>query len=162
MFSDPQAAAFNFVTDVLGFADPTLAGSGGTGRDQTVTFRPNARAGITTDVAVHDTGAIRGWVVTGVSSTQGTIDSFSIDGSRLTLSGSATAFEATVSVLVLDQEGNVLAESFTMAGANGEQGPYEAMIEVDLAAGTPFWVMIGEGDASGEGGFLWATTARVG
>jgi hypothetical protein len=161
MFSDPQSAALNFVTDVLGFAEPTLAGRAGTGPDQTFTFRPNARAGISTDVTVHDTGTVRGWVVTGVSSPEGTIESASISGGRVTLSGSATAFEATVSVLVLDQEGNVLAETFTMAGANGEQGPYEATIGVGPEAGTPFWVMIAEGDASGEGDFVWATTAAL-
>lgn len=161
MFSDPQSAALNFVIDVLGFAEPTAAGSGGTGDDQTFTFRPTAAAGLTTEITVHDTGAIRGWVVTGVSSPEGTIESAGLDGSTVTLSGSASAFEATVAVLVLDQEGNVLAQSFTMAGANGEQGPYQATIDVDLSAGTPFWVMIAEGDESGRSGFLWATTAPL-
>jgi hypothetical protein len=161
MFSDPQSAAFSFATDVLGFADPTFSGSTEEGLDQTFTVHPNARAGVSTDITVHDTGAVRGWVVTGMSSPQGTIDAASFEGGTVTLSGSATAFEATVSVLVLDQEGNVLAESFTMAGANGEQGPYQTTIDVDPEAGTPFWVMIAEGDASGEGDLVWATTAAL-
>ena len=93
----------------------------------------------------------------GTWSNQGTIDEATLED-PFTLRGSATAFEATVAVLVLDQEGNVLAETFTNAGSNGEQGPYTAEIDVDPNAGTPFWVMIGEGDASGEGRLLWATT----
>ena len=99
---------------------------------------------------MHDTGPVRGWVVTGTSSTEGTIDGVT---SRTTveLSGSATAFEATIAVLVLDQEGNILARDITMAGANGEQGPYNTSISIPADAGTPFWVMIGEGDASGRG-----------
>jgi hypothetical protein len=161
MFSDPQAAAFNFVTDVLGLAEPTLAGNAGDGADQTFTFRPRPTAGITTEIAVHDTGSVRGWVVTGVSSPEGTIESASLAGGTVTVSGSATAFEATVTVLVLDQEGNILAETFTMGGANGEQGPYQTTVDVDPGAGTPFWVMIAESDASGEGVYSWATTASL-
>jgi hypothetical protein len=161
VFSEPESAALNFVTDVLGFFEPTAAGSAGDGPDRTFTYRPTSTAGLTTEVTVHDTGAVRGWVVTGVSSPEGTIESVTIDGGTVTLSGSATAFEATVAVLVLDQEGNVLARSFTMAGANGEQGPYQTAIDVDPSAGTPFWVMIAEGDESGQGDFLWATTAPL-
>jgi hypothetical protein len=162
VFDNPGAAALNFVTDVLGFAEPHQSSSEGNDvTDASFTFNPRPTASIATVVDVHNTGPIRGWVVTGARSEQGTIDEFSFDGTTVTLSGSATAFEATVAVLVLDQEGNVLAESFTMAGANGEMGPYQTTIDVDPGAGTPFWVMIGEGDASGEGDMVWAATATL-
>lgn len=167
VFDDPQAAALAFVTDVLGFAEPTLAGSGmiassegGTERFFTYTSRPTA--GIATDVTVHDTGVARGWVVIGVTSEQGTIDDVRFDGSTASLSGVASAFEATVTIQLLDQEGNVLAESFTMAGSNGDLGPYEDTIDLGpQPIGTPFWVMVSEADASGDGDTIWATTARL-
>jgi hypothetical protein len=162
MFADAQNAAFNFATDVLGFAEPTQDGTttSADGRDVTFAYHPRPAAGATTNITVHDTGAIRGWVVTGLTSDEGSIDSASLDGTTVSLSGSARAFEATLYIRVLDQEGNVLAESFTMAGAT-EQLPYEATIEVDPAAGTAFWVMVADADASGEGGYIWAATAPL-
>lgn len=161
MFDDPQAAALNFAIDVLGFADATVAeGETEAGEGAfIVTARPTA--GIRTEIIVHDTGPIRGWVVTGAASDEGTIDEVSVGESKITIAGSASAFEATVTVLVLDQEGTVLAQSTTFAGANGEQGPYETTIDVAADAGTPFWVVIAESDASGEGDYTWATTATL-
>ena len=161
MFDDPDAAALAFVTDILGFADPALADSTVEGDDAEVVYHPNPRASVNTTLSVHNTGELRGWVVTGLTSNQGSIDDVTFDGTTVTLSGSASAFEAHVTILVLDAEGNVLAESFTMASGSAEQGPYEASIEVEPAAGTPFWVMIAEGDASGEGEFLWAATSSL-
>jgi hypothetical protein len=161
VFDNPESAALNFVVDVLGFADPALADVTTEGSDAHVVYHPRPTAGANTTVVVHDTGPTRGWVVTGTRSSEGTIEQASYDGSAVTLSGMATAFEATVVVLVLDQEGNILAETFTMAGANGEQGPYETTIDVDPTAGTPFWVMITESDMSGEGDFVWAATATL-
>ena len=157
VFDNPEAAALAFATDVLGFPQPAVAEGTTEGTDGQYIVHPRPTAGISTTIRVHDTGPVRGWVVTGASSDQGTIDEVeALD--TFTLSGSATAFEATVTVLVLDQEGNILAESFTNAGANGELGPYTAEIPVDPNAGTPFWVMIAESDASGEGRYVWATT----
>jgi hypothetical protein len=158
VFDAPEAAALAFASDVLGFAEPTLAEGTTEGDDGRYVIYPRPSAGVPTMVDVHFTGPIRGWVVTGAESSQGTIDDAELGTDSFTLSGSATAFEATVTVLVLDMEGNVLAETFTNAGANGEMGPYTAEIEVDPSAGTPFWIMIAESDASGEGTYTWATT----
>lgn len=69
----------------------------------------------------------------------------------VTLSGTATAFEATVLWSVLDADGTTVAEGFTMAGANGEYGPWT--VPVELSPGTYTAVlqapdMAGEGDTS--------------
>jgi hypothetical protein len=60
------------------------------------------------------------------------------EGQRLpagtvTVSGTATAFEANVLWEVTDADGAVVADGFTMAGANGEYGPFS--FDVDLAPG---------------------------
>jgi hypothetical protein len=161
VFDNPESAALAFATDVLGFADATLAEGTTEGVDAEYVVHPNPNAAISTRIRLHHTGEIRGWVVTSTASAQGTIDGVSIDGGAVTISGSATAFEATVTVALLDLEGNVLAETFTMAGSNGELGPYTASIGPPTG-GTASWVMIGEGDASGQGRLSWATLVPLG
>ena len=124
-------------------------------------MHPNPNAAISTRIHLHHTGDIRGWVVTGATSDQGTIDDVQVNGNgTITITGSATAFEATVTVAVLDLEGNYLSETFTMAGSNGEQGPYTATIG-EFFTGEPAFVLIAAGDESGEGRLLWATLAPI-
>ena len=160
VFDSPEAAALAFTTDVLGFAEPTLAEGTTEGDDAQYVVHPRPTAGISTRILLHHTGDLRGWVVTGATSDQGTIDNLRADGGAVTIDGSATAFEATVAVALLDLEGNFLAEDFTMAGSNGEQGPYATSIG-PAPSGTPHWVLIGEGDASGEGRLSWATLVPI-
>lgn len=163
VFDNPESAALAFATDVLGFADATLAEGTTEGVDAEYVVHPRPTASVSTRIRLHDTGAIRGWVVTEATSDQGSIDevvSLSSVQGGVGISGTATAFEATVSVFLLDLEGNVLAETFTMAGSNGEMGPYEATIG-PAPSGTPHFVAIGAGDESGEGRLLWATLAPV-
>jgi hypothetical protein len=160
VFDSPEAAALAFAGDVLGFAEPTLAEGTTEGDDAQYVVHPNPRAAISTRIDVHHTGDLRGWVVTGTTSGQGSIDSIGSEGGAVSIAGSATGFEATVGVALLDVEGNVLAETFTMAGSNGEQGPYAATIGLP-ASGVAHWVMISEGDESGEGRLLWATLAPI-
>src|SRR5690606_21899404 len=106
---------------------------------------PRPTATVSTRIHLHHTGAIRGWVVTGAASSQGSIDDVHVGGSgSITVTGSATAFEATVTVALLDLEGNVLAETTAMAGSNGEIGPYTATLG-ETFVGTPFFVLVGEG-----------------
>lgn len=61
-------------------------------------------------------------------------DGATVPGPRVTISGTGTAFEATLlwRVIVAGTE-DVVAEDFTMAGSMGEIGPFE--IEVDLEPG---------------------------
>lgn len=77
----------------------------------------------------------------------------------VTLSGTATAFEATVGWAVLDEGGAVVAEGFTMAGANGEYGPWT--VPVDLVPGSytaVVWEDNMAGDAEGPGPRIWEDT----
>lgn len=158
MFDDPEAAALAFVTDELNFAVPTLGDSTVEGVDAMVVYHPRPTASVNTTLVLHDTGSARGWVVTGLTSNEGTIDAVDrVDNRTVTITGRASAFEATVSVFVLDVDGNVLGETFTMAGGSGELEPYEATITAER--GDPFWVMICERDASADGDFVWAATA---
>lgn len=53
--------------------------------------------------------------------------------SPVTARGEGTAFEATLLYAVVADGGDVVAEGFTMAGANGEVGPWE--ITLDLGPG---------------------------
>jgi hypothetical protein len=161
VFDSPEAAALAFAGDVLGFAEPTLAEGTTEGDDGQYVVHPNPRAAISTRIDVHHTGDLRGWVVTGTTSDQGTIDDVQVNGNgTITITGSATAFEATVTVAVLDLEGNYLSETFTMSGSNGEQGPYTATIG-EFFTGQPAFVLIAASDESGEGRLLWATLALV-
>jgi hypothetical protein len=165
-FDDPESAAIAFVTDVLGFFEPTLQGSAATDDIETeVTLTSNAQSTATTTVLVHDTGDARGWVVVDVTASNGTIDGAQVvpdpDGVfDVSVTGTASAFEAAVDVRVLDLEGNVLGEGTTLAGANGEVGPYDATVHLDVP-GNPFFVQIAEGDASGRGRFTWGVVRRL-
>lgn len=161
-FDSAEAAAQAFVDEVLGFAQPTIKGTTAT----TVTFSSRPTATSTTTIAVHDTGA-RGWVVTGATSSQGRIDTPAAGAAAtlpLAVSGQSTAFEAQVQLLLLTLDGTVVAESFAMGGSNGEIGPFSGTLDpgpgADLAAG-PYLVVVGEGDASGEGDLAWAAVTLV-
>jgi hypothetical protein len=160
-FETAESAAQAFVTDVLGFADPALADLTEEGSEAQAVYHPRPTASITTTIALHHTGTARGWVVTGVTSDQGSIDSVERQGDDVSVAGLATAFEATVNVRLVDVTGAVLGETTTMAGANGERGPLLAVVHQDRPATGPVYVQIAEGDASGEGAFTWAAWGLV-
>lgn len=62
------------------------------------------------------------------------VDGATVRGPRVTISGTGTAFEATLLWRVVNASTEtVVAEDFTMAGSMGEIGPFE--IEVDLDPG---------------------------
>ena len=57
-----------------------------------------------------------------------------VAGPTVKVSGVATAFEANINWRVLkstDLKGKVVKEGFTMAGANGEVGPYNFTVDLD-------------------------------
>ena len=156
-FDTAESAATAFVTDMLGFARPEQRATAGSGTDVEIAFASRPTAGIETTVAVHDTGPNRGWVVTGTQSSQGNVDRAFLDGEVLVVRGVATAFEAQITLVLLDLEGNVLAETGALAGANGEMGPFEARFDAGAPVADAAFLLIGEGDASGEGRYSWAT-----
>ncbi|MCU1432347.1 MAG: hypothetical protein JWP95_1452 [Actinotalea sp.] len=73
-----------------------------------------------------------GPVVNGPNSITSPAPGETVAGPTVTVTGEGTAFEATLSyrVLVAGTE-EVVVESFTMAGANGEVGPYSFEVELD-------------------------------
>jgi len=75
------------------------------------------------------------------------------------LSGTATAFEANVSWEVLDEDGAVVAEGFTMAGSNGEYGPWTVPVELSPGDYTAvLWAENMAGSDEGPGPRLWQDT----
>ena len=163
-FDDPEAAALAFVTEVLDFDQPTRTGEITESDFATlVSYHPRPTASITTTIEVHDTGA-RGWVVVGTTSDSGFFDNLERDDvvtDGQTVTGEALAFEAHVNVSVHALDGEVLTETFTMAGGT-EQLPFTFDLDLTgIASGTPVWVQIAEGDASGEGRFTWAASVFV-
>lgn len=159
-FDDPQSAALAFADDVLDFADPTPGETADAGTDATIQV-DNRPGGQATSLQLHDTGEARGWVVVGVTSTQGSIDGVSRDGENVSVTGQAIAFEATVNVRLVAVDGTVLGETTTSSGISGELGPFAAVVHQDLAFDGPVYVQVAEGDASGEGRFSWAAWALV-
>ena len=143
--------ALGFANDVLDLPDPVVVEENGV--EVTVQSRPSG--GPRTTVVVVD-GTVRC-----ATSDQGTIDEIQHAASAraVTVSGSATAFEATLTVQLLALDGTVITEQQTMSGSNGEQGPYTATLAYE---GTPpAFVLIAEGDASGEGRFVWGTLRQL-
>lgn len=169
-FDAPEAAASAFVEEVLGFGDPTMQRSAPVDDlDTEVVLTSSPGSAARTTVLVHDTGTARGWVVLGTTASNGAIDGAQVvpdpdpdpaGVQDVSVSGTASAFEATINVRVLDLEGNVLGETTTQAGANGEVGPFEATVHLD-PPGNPFFVQVAEGDASGRGRFTWGAVRRL-
>ena len=82
-----------------------------------------------------------------------------VPAGTVTLSGTATAFEATVNWEVLGEGGVVVAEGFTMAGSNGEYGPWTAPVELSPGAYTAvLWADNMAGSDEGPGPRLWEET----
>jgi hypothetical protein len=151
-----KAAATAFVTNVLGFAKPTLkrqsSESVPVGGTATVTFTPRSTAGATTTVlAIRNGGS--SWLIRGATSGQGTIDRSTFGAGRIDVAGKASAFEATVAVRALKLDGTTLGSDIAMGGS-AEQLPYEG--GVSYTGGPAAFVLVGEGDASGQGDLVWA------
>jgi len=58
-------------------------------------------------------------------------DGATVRGPEVTVEGEGTAFEGTLLWRVTDPAGTTVAEDFTMAGANGEVGPYSFTVTLD-------------------------------
>ncbi|MFC3687881.1 Gmad2 immunoglobulin-like domain-containing protein [Aquipuribacter hungaricus] len=87
-----------------------------------------------------------------------------VPAGTVTLSGTATAFEGSVSWVVQDADGTAVAEGATQSGSNGDYGPWT--VPVELPPGTWTVVLRAEnmaGEAEGPGPWLWedSTTFTV-
>lgn len=132
-YDDPVAAVRGFAIDFLGFTDPVFGQfQAGDTRSGEVEVRAKATGPVTT-VFVRQLGSDDSWWVLGADtdnirvSQPAALDTIS---SPVHLTGTSTAFEATVGVLIYaDGQVAPLAWRFVMGGANGEFGPFDATLE---------------------------------
>ncbi|MGQ0616772.1 MAG: Gmad2 immunoglobulin-like domain-containing protein [Acidimicrobiia bacterium] len=164
-FPYPEDAALTFAREYLGL---TSAGMSGPveeqGDDAVVRVVPFATGGPVTEVrVVRRDGS---WAVTGAESANiqvATPTPGAALTSPLAVSGSSTAFEATINLeLRSPATGQRLGDgAFTMGGANGEFGPFSA--ELAVPGGVEQAVLVlSEPDASGQGAVSSATVVLVG
>ena len=151
-----RSAATAFADTVLGFAQSSFVRQtsedvpvGGTAQ---VTIKSRPTAGATTTITAARNGS-RSWVVRGATSSQGTITRSTFGPDRIDVAGTASAFEATVTIRALSLGATKLGEDITMAGSTGKL-PYEG--SVSYRGGPAAFVLTGESDASGEGDLVWA------
>lgn len=95
-----------------------------------------------------DDGAPDGGTVNGPNSITSPTPGATVEGPEVTVTGEGTAFEATLNyrVLVARTTDVVLGPDYTMAGANGEIGPFT--IELSLDPGE-YTVQVWEPDMTG-------------
>jgi Immunoglobulin-like domain of bacterial spore germination len=72
--------------------------------------------------------------------------------SPVVVRGSANVFEANVTVKVLDEDENVLAETFTTATCgSGCRGTYRVAVPFELDREQDGWIVVHDDDAAGVG-----------
>lgn len=130
-YTEPVAAAKGLAVDFLGFQDPVVGEyMAGDSRSGEVEIRPTATGPVTT-VFVRQLGDT--WFALGAATdnirvtSPGALDAIT---SPVHLTGTSTAFEANVGVLIYE-DGSMtpLAQNFVMGGSMGEFGPFDANIE---------------------------------
>ncbi len=119
--------------------------------EQTPEPEPTGSAGPTTDPTEPGDEPTAEPVVNGPNSITAPLTGEQVPGPVVTVTGEGTAFEATLSYRVLRAgTSEVVSEGWTMAGANGEVGPYS--FDVELGPGE-YTVEVWEPDMSdGESG----------
>jgi hypothetical protein len=131
-YTDPVAAARGFATDYVGFVSPIVGTfRAGDSRSGEVTVRSTARGPVTT-VLVRQLGSDGTWSVLGASTPNIVIaqpKTLAAITSPVRVSGTSTAFEATVRVAVRgDDTTEPLASGTTMGGSNGAMGPFSTSL----------------------------------
>ncbi|MBK5287216.1 MAG: hypothetical protein JJE46_01995 [Acidimicrobiia bacterium] len=163
-FSDPVKAVRGFATTYLGFVDPIVGRfRPGDVRSGEVIVRPTS-SGPETTVTVRKLGPDDTWWVLAASAPSLGLESPSAltsITSPVTLSGTSTAFEGTVSVEIRE-DGTLtpVATDFVTGGANGEMGPFSKAISFSTPTATSGSVILKTFGT--ENNVLWeATVVRV-
>ncbi len=131
-FDDPVAAARSFAVDYVGFTDPVVGElRRGDNRSGEVEVRPKANGPATT-VFVRQVTSDDSWWVLGCATPNLRLTSPStgaVVSSPVAVSGTSTAFEATVNVTVR-QDGSTdpIGTGIVMGGSMGELGPFSGPI----------------------------------
>jgi hypothetical protein len=163
-FSDPAAAAKAFATDYLGFVDPVVGSfQQGDARSGEVAIRPQSSGPVTT-VLVRQLTADGSWWVIGAATDNIQLTSpeaMAAITSPVVMSGTSTAFEATVDVEVRqDDTMEPLAKDFVMGGSMGTMGPFSKEIAFGPQSADAGAVVLTTHSA--EDGSIWeATVVRV-
>jgi len=132
-YDNPVAAARGFAVNFLGFINPVVGPfQAGDTRSGEIEVRAKA-TGPATTMFVRQLDVDNSWWVLGAATDNirvtepSALDTIS---SPVHLTGTSTAFEATVSVLIYgDGDMTPLARRFVMGGSNGEFGPFDALFE---------------------------------
>lgn len=131
-YQTPEAAAKGFATDYLHMVGPVIGQfQQGDSRSGEVAIRPKASGPVTT-VLVRQLTNDRTWWVLGAATANITITepkTLATITSPVALSGTSTAYEATVNIsLRPDDTAKPLVETTVMGGANGQMGPFSATL----------------------------------
>lgn len=131
-FDDPVAAATSFAVDLARFTDPIVGEfMQGDNRSGEVEVRATDNGPTTTVMVRLD--ADDHWVVIGAATSNIVPDQpTGAVTSPVTVSGTSTAFEATVDVAVYDRDSTApLVRTFVMGGSMGDMGPFSESIEFE-------------------------------
>lgn len=163
-FTDPEAVATSFATEVLGFTDPIIGPfQGGDGRSGEIEIQP-APDVIGTRVLARMLGPGDRWWAIGASSRDISIDAPQTQATvadPLVLSGQASAFEGTVQVAIFaDGSAEPIGRGFVTGSGTAEPGPFQG--EVPFASpGSGFGTVVLFTDSPEDGRVLQATAIRV-
>lgn len=132
-FDDPVSAARSFAVDYVGFTDPVVGEfRPGDSRSGEVEIRSDASGPVTT-VLVRQVSSDDSWWVIGCSTPNLQLASPATGAtvsSPVTVSGTSTAFEATVNVTVRqDGSADPIGTGIVMGGSMGEMGPFKGRID---------------------------------
>jgi hypothetical protein len=157
-------AARAFAVGYLHFVDPVVgAFRQGDAHSGEVPIRPRTSGPVTT-VLVRQLGSDGTWWVLGATTPNIVIAhpaTLSTIASPVELSGTSTAFEATVQYAVReDDQTTPLAEGFVMGGANGTMGPFKTTVVLSRPT-SPYGAVTLYTVSSADGHVLEASVIRV-
>ncbi len=132
-YPDPVEVARAFAIEYVGFVDPVIGMfQQGDSRSGEVEVRPTD-SGPATTVLVRQVGPGDNWSVIGCATASISLSdptTMSTVESPVSLSGTSTAFEGTVQVLMRDSSGaGALGEGYVTGGSMGEMGPFQSQLE---------------------------------
>jgi len=172
-YPDPVAAARGFATDLVGFTDPVVGEyRAGDSRSGEVDVRAKATSAPTTVLVRQIDGS---WWVLGSTTADIQVTQPAAGAtitSPLTMTGTSTAFEATVNVhLVADGAAGTpaaegapttpLASTFVMGGSMGTMGPFTGTLEFTPPGAGTSGALVFLTFSAEDGRVLIATTHRV-
>lgn len=163
-FDSPSAAARAFATDALGFSELIVGDAISTGAATAIVTVEQREGGPDTVVSLQQMqdGA---WYALGASTEDITIDSPAPGASIASpfrTTGQALAFEGTVSVVVLTQDGPTpIGEGFVTGSGSPPAGPYDGAIEFDAPAAPTAGIVVYRIHSEEDGQVSHAAAIRV-